>query len=68
MTMFITVCAIIVIGIVAAVVMDRIMRTMVVVGVVSIWTFGMTVLHYARKALMMSVFRTDSSIGKEKML
>ena len=41
---------------------------MVAVGVVSIWTFGMMVLHYARKALIRSAFRTDSSTGKEKKM
>jgi hypothetical protein len=39
---------------------------MVVVGVVSIWIFGMMVLHYAQKALIVSVFRMDSSTGKGK--
>lgn len=39
---------------------------MVVVGVVSIWTFGMMVRRYARKALMRSASPMDLSTEKEK--
>lgn len=39
---------------------------MVVVGVVSIWTFGMMVRRYAQKALMGSASPMDLSTEKEK--